>query len=268
MTGTTTIFEHTVSYSLNHDSFRSELETLVCVHGNSSSQQTFLPLFSDKTLGEKFNVLSLDLPGHGASQHFAAAAKDKELYTIDFYAKVVERFVAQFTDKAFSAIGHSLGAHVTTQLSTRVSLKKLINIQNTPLNEVSDLAAALSQDPIFQALFTPEVSEEALLELTKKFSPLPSIKNFVDDFRKTDPYCRLNVASSLTPELDLNEIEKLKSLGEDFTLIIGKNDPFTNMDYIKNLNLNNPVIFTDDSHYPSHKTFALVASLLLESIEP
>ena len=241
---------YSVCFVQNDTNLDSNKITLVFVHGNSSSKTAFSKQLEDPRLSEKYNLIAIDLPGHGESEHIPEAEHDTSIYTVPFYAETVNTFLKEKNIENVIAVGHSLGAHVTTRLSKLRPLKGLINIQNTPINTPADVAGALSQDQSFQQLFNPDVTDMGIQSLAKKFFATKAPDYFYEDFRKSDPKCRKNLVHSLVNGIILDEIEYLKNIKIPFKLIIGIKDSFTNYDYVAALDLGNKVEYLETDHYP------------------
>lgn len=256
--------DHDIALSLNSEKVQDSKTSLLMVHGNSSSKSAFDNLMNDQKLSEKFNLIAVDLPGHGDSQHFVEAETNPEIYTVPFYADALNEVIKQLNLNQITALGHSLGAHITTALSKRVKLQALVNIQNTPINTPADVASALSQAPVFLQLFNPNFTEESLIQLSQEFFNESSPDYFVTDFKATDPNCRKNLLLSLQNGLVLNEVEYLRNIDIPFQLIIGIKDSFTNSDYIKKLNYNDSVYFIESLHFPMAETPEIITQSLLK----
>src|SRR5437588_136437 len=94
---------------------------VVCLHGWGDSSATFAKLID--SLKEKYTVLTLDLPGFGATE------KPPENWGIDDYAKFVSAWLTKVNTKDTKGIiGHSYGGAVAISgLSAGIlKAKKLI----------------------------------------------------------------------------------------------------------------------------------------------
>ena len=84
-----------------------EGETLVFVHGFQSTKNYWLPYF--KKFHKKYNIVALDLPGHGNSSR----PKDQK-YDLQSITKSLEFFIKEKDLKNFHLIGTSMGGGIAT----------------------------------------------------------------------------------------------------------------------------------------------------------
>lgn len=85
-----------ISYQLSGNG-----KTLLFLHGWGDNQATFKALIAG--LGKNFQVLTLDLPGFGASQ------APPKAWNLDAYARCLDGFLAKLEVKPYAIIGHSNG---------------------------------------------------------------------------------------------------------------------------------------------------------------
>src|SRR5262245_56864905 len=86
-----------------------EGKTIVFVHGNSSCKEVFEKQVKSK-IGERYHVITVDLPGHGKSEK---SNYPNETYTYVGYAKVLIEVINNINLKGDVILaGWSLGGHV------------------------------------------------------------------------------------------------------------------------------------------------------------
>lgn len=96
---------------LHHQIFGNGTEPLVLLHGfmeNSSMWTDMLPFLSSQ-----FTIITIDLPGHGASPIF------HETHTMDFMAEQVKETLLNLPFQSFHILGHSMGGYVTLVLAEK-----------------------------------------------------------------------------------------------------------------------------------------------------
>ena len=87
-------------------------------------------------LGEKFHVITIDLPGHGQSD------KPKIQYTMDLYARAIDAVLNDAKAKAATLVGHSNGAPVIRQFYRKFPAKtRGLVIVDGALRPLGDRAA-------------------------------------------------------------------------------------------------------------------------------
>src|SRR3984893_16281383 len=85
---------------------------VVDVHGNSSCKEACRKQYEDK-LGEKYRMVAMDLPGHGASSNAFDPAKT---YSMAGYAAVVGEVLDKLKVERAVIVGWSLGGHIAIEM--------------------------------------------------------------------------------------------------------------------------------------------------------
>jgi pimeloyl-ACP methyl ester carboxylesterase len=97
--------------------FQPNRKTLVLIHGVSGSSSAWIPY--EKKFQKKFNILSLDLRGHGKSEKFGKYAD----YEINKFNEDVYLLVNSLGIKNFILVSHSFGAFIAFEF-----LNKYMNL--------------------------------------------------------------------------------------------------------------------------------------------
>ena len=91
--------------------------------------------------------------------------------------------------------------------------------------------------------------------------------DFYDGFMRTDPICRENLVASLKPGTKFNEIETILKSPVPFTLLIGRDDEFTNNSYLEDLNFQGKIKYIENcGHFPQMEKPSEFNKLLLEHL--
>ncbi len=120
------------------DSFKPNRDTIVLLHGSGQSHVVW-SLTSQFLSDQNFNVLTLDLPGHGNSE-------GESLKSIEDMAIWLDKVITKLGINKFYLAGHSQGCLVALEYASRFSskLKKIIFIAGSykiPVNDsLIDLA--------------------------------------------------------------------------------------------------------------------------------
>jgi pimeloyl-ACP methyl ester carboxylesterase len=88
--------------------------SIVFVHGNSSSAKIWLDQFAAVALTDAYNLVAVDLPGHGDSGDLAKDGTSEAGYTLSGFAETVAKVIkaAGLNNKDTILIGWSLGGHI------------------------------------------------------------------------------------------------------------------------------------------------------------
>lgn len=101
---------------------------MIAIHGwldNAGSFDGLLPLiFANGSIQQDYNILALDLPGHGLSSNFSDACS----YNYPEYAICIKRVIEKLGWSKLSLMGHSLGGGISLLLSISIftSVERLI----------------------------------------------------------------------------------------------------------------------------------------------
>ncbi len=82
-------------------------QSILLIHGNSSSGLSYQNQLNS-SLGEKYRLIAIDLPGHGYSEAFA----EMSAYILPKYAHVVAATAAALDIQDAIFVGWSLGGHI------------------------------------------------------------------------------------------------------------------------------------------------------------
>ena len=101
---------------------------VLMIHGNSFCKEVFRRQF-ESPLGERFRLIAMDLPGHGASGN---AAEPAAAYTMNGYADAAARVLAALGVTRAVVLGWSLGGHVALNMISRFPGMLGVMISGTP----------------------------------------------------------------------------------------------------------------------------------------
>ncbi|KAI9016816.1 Alpha/Beta hydrolase protein [Hyaloraphidium curvatum] len=212
--------------------------TLIFVHGNSMSSKTYDAQFTDQGLNARYNVVAIDLPGHGDSAD--AGDLSEEVYAIDkwpaFLAATVE--AAGLHDGRSIMIGWSLGGHLA--LRCIPLLPKLGGFGahgSPPFGNPLDFTGRFHPHESMTVLFKPEkyTMEDAKLRVEGQLAPGFEGHQFMfDDCLRRDPdFSRVFSASFGASKV--SEIDIMKTTDKPVLLLHGDRDVVVSGEFIKAL---------------------------------
>lgn len=101
-------------------------EPILLIHGYMSSLNFFDPIF--KELSKNYRVIAVDMPGYGLSDK-----RPELIYTKEYTADLLVKFLHQKDIQAFYLLGHSMGGEVSLNIAHKYpnEVKKLILVNST-----------------------------------------------------------------------------------------------------------------------------------------
>jgi pimeloyl-ACP methyl ester carboxylesterase len=169
---------------------------VVLIHGNSSSSRVFSRQLNG-SLGQRFRLIAVDLPGHGASDD----AKDPSAYSLPGHARAVRAVLDALAIDEAHFVGWSLGGHVALEMAPDLRAPRGFVIFGTPpLASGEAMSEAFLPNPAMRVTFRESVdSIEASAYVAAFFRPgfanIP--KFFLDDVLRTDGRARSNLGASV-----------------------------------------------------------------------
>ena len=165
---------------------------VVLIHGNSSSSRVFSRQL-DGPLGQRFRLIAVDLPGHGASDD----AKDPSAYSLPGHARAVRAVLDVLGVDEAHFVGWSLGGHVALEMAPDLRNPRGFVIFGTPpLTSGEAMSEAFFRNPAMKVTFQERIDGlEASAYVAAFFRPgfadIPPF--FLDDVLRTDGRARSNL---------------------------------------------------------------------------
>ncbi len=102
-------------------------KVLVFVHGAPGGAMDFKAFMKDTSLLAKYDIISIDRLGYGASEN------DKKEYSIVLQTKIIIKQLKPYLDRDMILIGHSYGAPIVAYLGTQLKNKPLATFLWAPV---------------------------------------------------------------------------------------------------------------------------------------
>jgi pimeloyl-ACP methyl ester carboxylesterase len=208
----------------------------VLLHGNSSSSRAFEKQL-DGPLGERFRLVALDLPGHGASEDSA----DPTLYAIKSQARTLKAAVDALGLTDARLVGWSLGGHFALELAPELPRARGFLIFGTPpLAFPPAMERAFLPNPVMGVGFTETITpEQAQAYVAAFFAPgysdIPSF--FLEDALRTDGRARAAVHASIAPGGYADEAVVVSGLRAPLAVVHGVHDQLVDGAYFASLSM-------------------------------
>jgi len=210
---------------------------VMLIHGNSASSQTFKAQITGE-FGQKYRVVAMDLPGHGASDQ---AAEPGKTYHMPGYAAVVAE-VAQklgLTDGVF--VGWSLGGHIVLEAHNLLpDAAGFVIFGTPPLAFPPDMENAFLPNPAMGAAFAQDLTQEQMEGFAAAcLAPdcAHDLAPYVADIARTDGRARATMAASIAPGGYQDEVEIVGNLKRPLAILHGEHEQLVNANYISQLEM-------------------------------
>jgi pimeloyl-ACP methyl ester carboxylesterase len=184
--------------------------SVVLIHGNSSSSRAFSRQL-DGPLGQRFRLVAVDLPGHGASDD----ATDPGLYSLPGHARAVRAVVEALGLGDAHFVGWSLGGHVALEMAPDLPKARGFLIFGTPpLASSGPRDKAFLANPAIRLAFQERLDGgEASVYLSIFFRPgfvdIPPF--FLDDILRTDGRARSGLAADRGYRDEIAVVREMKA---------------------------------------------------------
>ena len=208
---------------------------LILLHGNSSCKEVFARQM-EGSVGEAYNLVAIDLPGHGASSDaFDPAAT----YSISGYAETVLEVIAALGIKRAAIYGWSLGGHVAIDLIPRFAGLAGVMITGTPpiRPTLESFQAGFKPEPV-AALFGQETLSEAEMDaFARAVYGSADSAAFRAALARTDGKARRMMIENIFNGQTADQRQIVETSDIPVAIVDGAHDPFVNLDYVAGLSI-------------------------------
>ena len=209
---------------------------VLLIHGNSCSAKSFQHQL-DGSMGEKYRIVAIDLPGHGNSSH---AADPKATYSIGGFAEAVLGVVAQLGLEKAVIVGWSLAGHIVLEAADRLpDAAGFMIFGAPPLGLPPAMGEAFLPNPAMGAAFSPELTDEQIDGLTSAFLRPngAGAQFFKDDVARTDGNARAMVGAAIMTNDFKDELEIVADLKTPLAILQGADEQLVNPAYFAGINM-------------------------------
>lgn len=222
---------------------------ILLVHGNTSSANAFAKIMRSP-FAKLFRVVAVDLPGFGKSDNAPA-------YNIALFKRAITKVARVTKTDRGILVGWSLGGDLALQASTNLpDMKGYFLIGTAPVGNTPNLpppfltpeesyAGPAVQFGFVGSLPGPYIDAYVTAFFRPGYTNISPV--LYQDGRRTDPKTRdavLAAISGFDPSFR-DEVELLKNLKVPVALVVGKQDAFVRIRYLKALAPQVPKLWKD-----------------------
>ena len=204
---------------------------VVFVHANSIGAASFYKqMMSDE--GKKTRYISIDMPGHGASDF---SLKPNLIYNIDYISEIFSSTIDALDLESCVLCGHSLGGHVALRIAQKnKKVKSLMLMGTSPLESYQDWGKSYAISETFNYFNKKNLTQEDIARLAQLFVSEDDAADisFVDNIKNTDSNFRKFMAMSYEND-KTNDFEILKSLNIPIAMVYGDKDRIVDVEKLK-----------------------------------
>jgi pimeloyl-ACP methyl ester carboxylesterase len=208
----------------------------VLIHGNSSSSRAFSRQL-DGSLGERFRLVAIDLPGYGASDN----ARDPSAYSLPGHARAVRAAVDALGLDDVRFVGWSLGGHVALENSPDLPRGGDFLIFGTPpVGFQPPMGEAFLPNPAMRTVFAERIDRDQATALVASmfkpgFGDVPPF--FVDDALRADGRARKLLGASIARGDYRDEVVVVRDLKAPLAVLHGAEEQLVNGAYFASLSM-------------------------------
>jgi pimeloyl-ACP methyl ester carboxylesterase len=210
---------------------------LLMLHGNSSCKEVFASQLNSE-LGDRFHLIAIDMPGHGASSD---AIDPERTYSIPGFADAAIEVLQSIGVDRAAVLGWSLGGHVAIEMSVRwPKMVGMMLVGTPPVSSAPEsIQAGFLPNPLVMLIgkeeFTPEEAE-AFGQGT--YGALYDAR-FRAAVKRTDGRLRRMTFENLVTGGPADQRLAVEDTQMPVSFVNGAGDPFVNLDYIGGLHCRN-----------------------------
>jgi pimeloyl-ACP methyl ester carboxylesterase len=252
-------------------------KTILLLHAFHSSISSYAPLCD--LLKDKYNIVCLDFPGHGLSEH-VNCQRYSWYYSIEGFTEVLIDFIDKLQLSNFYIVGDSVGGNCAVRaINTLDGLLGLVLMGTAQARNVEMIFALHHQTKALELLFQKERSKKED-EIVAKAYVNPTVnegKNFSQmmfDIQHTDPNCREYFAKQLETQKWVDELQIIQNTIVPLVYILGQDDGFIDssqyQDFLIEAGIQKPKIhlIKNARHMPQLDNSKAVSEIINDFIKP
>jgi pimeloyl-ACP methyl ester carboxylesterase len=206
------------------------------IHGNSGSSNMWKKQF-DSVLFKNYNLIAIDLPGHGNSFSSDNPLDDySPIGTANILSEAIKNIAG---NNPYLLVGFSYGSNLCVEiLQSDLHPNGIILVGCTVMGENYGIEKIFTQLSTPSILFYNETDEKIIGSYFQEYIPLGNeedIKNSIDNYLRVTPEFKPALFKTAAEGKVSDEIKKLQTLNLPACVIFGEKDKLVNIDYLDKL---------------------------------
>lgn len=227
---------------------------IIFIHGNSQTGALWEDVFTG-SLCQKFQLIAIDLPGHGHS--FRSNNPDSD-YTLKNMADAVKILLVNFGEAPFILVGNSLGTNIIGEMAPDIPNCRGIVFTGSSImgNEINP-ENIIRPNPNVEICFTAEYTSDQLNRLIDDAAFEISDNNrkkLSDAFKFTDPSFRVSLSKSVSEKKFSDELGNIRKMNIPVAVIYGDKENLCFTDALDKVDFpkwkNKTIILKNSGHCP------------------
>jgi len=213
------------------DDSETEGDVLLMLHGNSGSSAVFSHQVNE--FSQDLRVVSVDYPGHGASDDAVQPERD---YTLAGYANAIGDALDALGARRVFAVGVSLGGHIALELAAGRGIAALMLVGSPPFaKSVDSIGQAFMPGPGLTLSGKPDLSPEDIETFLTLVHP-GGVEEFAAGraaLQRTDGRARAIMVANLFAAEARDQLQLAETLDLPIAVVNGAADNVVNLDYLE-----------------------------------
>lgn len=204
-------------------------ENIIFLHAFHSSSAAYQPLCEQ--LIDHYNLICLDFPGHGASDHLNCD-QYANYYSVTGFTHLLIEFIKRLNLSHYYIAGDSVGGNCAIRaLDALPGLSGLILLGTAQAHTVEMVFSLHHQSKALDLLFqTERCAQEDEIVACAYVNPTlnagNTFKQMLHDLQHTDKECRRHFANSLETQPWVDELAIIEKTSKPLIYILGEDDGF------------------------------------------
>ncbi len=204
--------------------------TIIFIHGSSMCSNTWSQQLSNLELQKRYQLVAIDLPGHGKSQWLDNVNE----YTFENMVGVIQRIVIEFSVTSFILAGMSYGTNIIGEIVPPIQgCKGIMLISPCIINDSLPPSEVIIASPYAHLIVAENPPEDELKDYIRWGIVNKDVgSRYYDTYRNTDPAFRQSLARSILNNESTDELKNIQQWNVPVCAVFGEDEKLLKTDYL------------------------------------